>query len=79
MYKKIAIEDGLTNVEQALNAAGFQTTPLDGQTLYNVRAVVVRGDGRNILDSEPRFNVPVIDASGRSAEEVVDVLRDRLS
>ena len=79
MYKKIAVEDGLSNVEQALNAAGFQTTPLEGHTFYNVQAVVVRGDGRNILNAEPRFNVPVIDASGRSAEEVVDVLRDRLS
>lgn len=79
MYKKIAVEDGLSNVTQALNAAGFQTTSLEGQTFYNVQAVVVKGDGTSILAPEAKFNIPVINAAGRSASEIVDVLRDRLS
>lgn len=79
MYKKIALEDGLTNVAQALHAAGFQTTSLEGQTLYNVQAVVVKGDGTDILAPNTGLRIPVINASGRSADEIVDVLRDRLS
>lgn len=79
MYKKVAVEDGLTNVVQELHTAGFHTIPLEDELLYNVRAVVVKGDGTDILGSEAKFHVPVIHASGRTAEEVVEILRDRLS
>ena len=78
MYKKVAVEEGLTNVTQALQAAGYQTTRLEGQTLYNVQAVVVKGDSVEFPGSEANLRVPVINASGRSAEEVVEVVRDRL-
>lgn len=79
MYKKIAVEDGLTNVVQELHTAGFHTVSLDDGRLNDVRAIVVKGDGTDILASEAKFHCPVIHASGRSAEEVVEVLRDRLS
>lgn len=79
MYKKIAVEEGLTNVVQALHASGFHTTSLEGDDLFNVRAVVIKGDGTDISASPVNLRVPVINASGRSAEEVVEVLRDRLS
>jgi len=79
MYKVIAIEAGLENVTQALQNAGFKTTPLEGDTLKNVRAVVVKGDGTDILAPEWSVKLPVINAAGRSADEIVDVLRDRLS
>jgi len=79
MYKMIAVEEGLTNVIQALHNAGFKTTPLEGEKLQNVRAVVVKGDGTDILAPEWPVKMPIINASGRSADEVVDVLRDRLS
>lgn len=78
MYKKIAVEDGLTNVAHALHTAGFQTSSLDGQTLSNVQAIVLKG---NSGDGEMRsqLRVPIINASGRSADEIVDIVRDRLS
>ncbi|MDP4125501.1 MAG: YkuS family protein [Bacillota bacterium] len=79
MYKIIAVEDGLSNVTQALHNAGFKTTPLEGEPLKNVRAVVVKGDGTDILAQDWPVKMPVINASGRSADEIVDVLRDRLS
>ena len=79
MYKLIAVEEGLENVNQALHYAGFKTTPLEGEKLQNVRAVVVKGDGTDILAPEWPAKMPVINASGRSADEIVDVLRDRLS
>ncbi|MGC7872343.1 YkuS family protein [Desulfosporosinus sp. FKB] len=79
MYKMIAVEDGLTNVVQALHASGFKTAPLEGKALYNIQAVVVKGDGTNNLSPDWPVKLPVINASGRSAEEVVEVLRDRFS
>jgi hypothetical protein len=79
MYKLIAVEAGLGNVTQALNDAGFKTIPLEGQALQNVRAFVVKGDGTDVLAPEWSPKMPVINASGRSADEIVDVLRDRLS
>lgn len=79
MYTTIAVEGGLANVIQALHNAGFKTTPLEDQSLKNVRAVVVKGDGTNILVPEWPVKMPVINAAGRSADEIVDILRDRLS
>ena len=75
----IAVETGLENVTRALHDAGFKTTPLEGQSLQNVRAVVVKGDGTDVLAPEWPVKMPVINAAGRSADEIVDVLRDRLS
>lgn len=79
MYKMIAVEAGLENVTRALHDAGFKTTPLEGEPLKTVRAVVVKGDGTNVLAPEWPIKMPVINAAGRSADEIVDVLRDRLS
>jgi len=79
MYKMIAVEAGLENVTRALHDAGFKTTPLEGEPLKSVQAVVVKGDGTNVLAPEWPIKMPVINATGRSADEIVDVLRDRLS
>jgi hypothetical protein len=79
MYKMIAVEDGLTNISQALQSAGFRTTPLEGVALHNIQAAIVKGDGTSILAPEWAIKVPVVNAAGRSADEVIDLLRDRLS
>jgi len=79
MYRKIAVDDGLTNVSQALQAAGFHTMPLHGDQPTNVEAVVVKGDSSESLALQAQFGIPVVHASGRSAAEVVEVVRDRLS
>jgi len=79
MYKLIAVETGLENVNRALRDAGFKTTPLEGYALQNVRAIVVKGDGTDVLAPESPVKMPVINAAGRSADEVVDLLRDRFS
>ncbi|HEY8908964.1 MAG TPA: YkuS family protein [Desulfosporosinus sp.] len=79
MYRMIAVEDGLENVTRALHAAGFKTTQLEGQTMQNVQAAVVKGDGTDNLAPEWPVLMPIINASGRSADEIVDILKDRLS
>jgi len=52
--------------------------PLEDEPLRNINAIVVKGDGTDILAEEAKFHVPVIHAAGRSAEEIIDILRDRL-
>ncbi|HBW36681.1 YkuS family protein [Desulfosporosinus sp. BICA1-9] len=79
MYKTIAVEDGLDNVIQALHAGGFKTTPLEGEKLQNVRAAVVKGNGTSLIAPDWPVKMPIINAAGRSADEVLDILRDRLS
>lgn len=79
MYKKIAVETGLDNVIQALHAGGFKTVPLEGEKLQNVSAAVVKGDETSELAPEWPVKMPIINAAGRSADEVLDILRDRLS
>lgn len=79
MYTTIAVEDGLGNVVQALHSAGFKTAPLEGPPFKNIRAVVVKGDGKDIFLPQWDDKLPVVNAAGRSAEEIVEVLRDRLS
>lgn len=79
MYKRIAVEDGLTNVIQELHSAGFHTVPLEKNDLRNISGIVVKGDEPDILSQEGQFRVPVVHAVGRSAEEIVEILRERLS
>lgn len=79
MYKKIAVESGLDNVIQSLNAGGYKTTPLEGEKLQNVSAAVVKGNGTSELAPDWPVKMPVINAAGRSADEILDILRDRLS
>ena len=79
MYKKIAVETGLDNVIQALNAGGFKTVPLEVEKLQNINAAVVKGDGTSELAPDWPVKMPIINASGRSADEILDILRDRLS
>jgi len=79
LYKTIAVETGLENVIQVLKAGGFKTTPLEGEKLQNVSAAVVKGDETSIIAPDWPVKMPVINASGRSADEILDILKDRLS
>ncbi len=78
MPKLVAVEDMLNNVNQALRGAGFETVSLDSGSA-GVGAIVISGQDQNFLgmhDSEGK--VPVISAEGRSADEVVQMVRDRI-
>jgi hypothetical protein len=77
--KRIAVEDGLTPVAQALRDAGFQVTKLTQGTMANVDAAVVTGMSNNFLGvADTRGNqFPVIEAHGMTAREVVEAVRAR--
>lgn len=80
MAKRIAVEDGLANVEQALKEQGFEVTKMTGGTMNNVAAAVITGMSRNFMGiADTNGNkVRVVEASGRTAEEVVDAVRESL-
>lgn len=78
MARRIAVEDGLLNVEQALRKEGFEVTKLTRGTMTHVDAAVVTGmseDFLGIADTNNKF--PVVEANGMTAQEVVNSLQAR--
>ncbi|MGB9792125.1 MAG: YkuS family protein [Thermacetogeniaceae bacterium] len=75
----VAVEDGLGNIRDALEDAGFLVVGMEPEDLSRADAVVISGGDIDILQMENiEADVPVISAEGRSAEEVVDDVRERL-
>ena len=81
MEKVVAVEENLTNVKQALQSAGYKTVQLKNEgSLSGVGAVVVSGGEQNFLGiQDTESQIPVINADGRSAAEVVSQVQDRIS
>ncbi len=76
---RIAVEDGLENVKQALRAEGYKITKLSPGKMEGVGAAVVTGMSNNFMGIHDtngnRF--PVIDATGKTVDEVVRQVRER--
>ncbi|SET10260.1 YkuS family protein [Anaerobranca gottschalkii] len=78
MRNIVAVEDGLTDVKQALENAGFKTVNLS-QNVTNPVAVVVTGMDENFLGMQTVTNeVPVIDCRALTAEQVVEEVQRRI-
>jgi len=77
---KIGVEEGLTNVTQALEEKGYEVVTLSNATdLKDCSCCVVTGMDSNIMGIETTSTeVPVIEASGLSAEEVCSEVEQRL-
>lgn len=74
----VAIEDALTPIAEALDAAGFTVIPLTRTALSLAQAIVVSGIDDNFLGIEdPESNAPVINAEGMTTEEVVRAVKER--
>lgn len=75
----IAVEEGLNNINQALQSAGYRTVPLeDGQT-NSVGAIVVSGQNQNFLGiHDAQSKIPVVNVNGKTAEEVVNMVKNRI-
>lgn len=75
----VAVEDGLDNIREALEEAGFLVVGMDPEDLSRADAVVISGGDIDVLQMEDiEADVPVISAEGRSADEVVDDVSERL-
>ncbi len=68
----MAIEEGLSNVRRAVEARGWQAVPLDEARRAAVDAIVCTGQDDDIFGDESlEVDVPVIQAQGLTAEEVL--------
>lgn len=75
----VAIATELGNVRAELEAQGFIVVDLGGTDLKQVDAVVVSGVSENFTGIQKvETTAPVIDASGRSAEEVASDVAERI-
>lgn len=75
---RVAVEEGLENVKQALEREGISVTKLT-QGMRDIDAAVVTGLSSNVMGvyetNGNRF--PIIEAAGRTAEEILSLLQSR--
>ncbi len=77
MEKTIAVEEGLTNLKKLLLQKGYQVVGL--KTSLPVDAAVVTGMDNNLMNQQNLvYEVPVINATGMTAPEVVSELERKL-
>lgn len=74
--RKIAVEEGLSSsIKDILKKEGYEVvSPIRGQ---NVDAVIITGLDNNVMNMQDiSTKAPVIDASGRTPEEIVQRLKE---
>ncbi|MBS4209896.1 YkuS family protein [Bacillus sp. FJAT-50079] len=78
---KIGVEQGLTNVQQALNEKGYDVVPLHNESdASGCDCCVVSGMDSNVMGMQTiSIEGPVIEASGRSADEVCQEIEHKLN
>lgn len=75
MMRKIAVEDNLTGVRDLLEKSGYEVVRLAEQR--EADAIVVTGMDNNVLNMQDiATGVPVIDASGKTPQEILESLRN---
>lgn len=76
----VAVSDELTPVRQLLEERGFEVIPISDETYPRADAVIITGMTRDLMGMQDRrAEVPIIDATGRDAHEVLQVLQERLA
>ncbi|VBB07502.1 Hypothetical protein LUCI_2751 [Lucifera butyrica] len=74
----VAVEKSLSRLFDTLETQGYEVISLDKANLDDVDAVVVSGSDINLMNIQDTLtDVPVINAAGKSADEILDEL-DRL-
>lgn len=76
---KIGVEESLTNVQQALQEKGYQVVTLNAEhDAADCDCCVISGQDRNVMGMQDAItDAPVIDAHGKSAEEVIQAVEER--
>lgn len=81
MKRRIAVEGNLENVKHMLITQGYEVSTIgeNRNDLENFDAIVISGQDQNLMGiTETYTRVPVIDATGKSPEQVYDQLKERL-
>lgn len=73
----VAVDEDLAPVRQELKAQGFDVVGLGEIPWEEVSAVVVSGGANNLVQMEDiRTRAPVIDARGKTAQEIARDLQE---
>lgn len=76
---KVAVEDDLGIIAQELQTAGYEVVNLAEEELPSAQAVVISGEDHNLLArADVKTEAPVINARGKTAEEVESTLQKRI-
>ncbi|MCA1038124.1 YkuS family protein [Bacillus infantis] len=80
MAKRIAVEQSLTNIQEALRAKGYDVIDMKTQEdAQNCSCCVVTGLDSNVMGMQDTFTQSsVIEANGLSADEVCRQVESRL-
>lgn len=75
----VAVEVGLSNIKSVLEAEGYRVVNLSSGTIKDANAIIISGTDDNVMDIQNIETLgPVINASGKTPEQVVDTLYDYL-
>lgn len=73
----IAVEKNLSRLFDTLETQGYEVVELDKENIDGVDAIVVSGADINLMNMQDTLtDVPVINASGKSASEILDELNN---
>lgn len=73
----IAVEQNLSNLFDILETEGYEVVSLDQADMDTVDAIVVSGADINLMGMQDiAANVPVINASGKTAEDILEELEN---
>lgn len=71
----IAVEKILSNLMDALETEGYDVVDLDHVNMDSVDAIIVSGADANLMNmQDTHTNVPVINAAGKSPDEILEEL-----
>ena len=75
---KVAVENNLTNVKEVLQDNGFEVVNLEGDNVPACDYCVISGQDENMMGMQDRLTeASIINASGLSAEQVLEQVRQR--
>lgn len=75
MQGLIAIEKNLSRLADLLETEGYDVVSLESTNIESVDAIVVSGADNNLMNMQDILvHVPIINASGKSTDEILDEL-----
>lgn len=76
---KIAVEDSLDSIKEALQKNGYEVVPATESNVASCECCVISGQDKNVMGiSEIVTEAPVINAQGMTADQVVDQVSQRV-
>ncbi|WP_188208126.1 YkuS family protein [Alkalibacillus aidingensis] len=75
---RIAVENNLSDVSQALAQEGHEVVALEGDQVPDCDCCCISGQDENMMGmSDKKTNAPVINCDGKSANDIVEEVNKR--